>query len=346
VHDHNYLLVPQEAAGDDHVRIVEWVVPDGTRVDKGTVAVLTETTKAAFEIESPFSGYLFHLYQRGESVRIGAAIAIIADENVRPAKPAHETRQSDPGGRRFTQKAIELMQRHQVLESVFPDGAVVRACDVEAHLQSRARQTGAAKRFFGAQELGADENGDDVADSADLRRLQSLLTRLRRRLKAQHNRHVPLGTLLHDRWDLAREYRFGEGTSVYDECLIQGDVTVGHHCWVGPFTVLDGNFASLRIGNNTSIGTGAHVYTHDTIDRTLTDGEAPVRSGDTVIGDACFIGPMAIIGPGSVLGDHCFVASGSFVRGEFPPWSYIAGNPARRVGRVDVAGGRVKLVKE
>ena len=346
MHDHNYLLVPQEAAGDDHVRIVEWVVADGTRVDKGTVAVLTETSKAAFEIESPFSGYLFHLYQRGESVRIGAAIAIIADENVRPEKPGHESRQADPGTRRFTQKALELMQRHQVPESAFPDGAVVRACDVEAHLQSLARQAGAAKRFFGDEELAAGENGDDVAESADLRRLQSLLTRLRRRLKANYNRHVPVGTLLHDRWDVAREYRFGEGTSVYDECLIQGDVTLGRECWVGPFTVLDGNFAALRIGNGTSIGSGAQVYTHDTIDRTLTDGESPPRAGDTVIGDACFIGPMAIIGPGTVLGDHCFVAAGSYVRGEFPAWSYIAGTPARRIGRVDIAAGRVKLVQE
>jgi acetyltransferase-like isoleucine patch superfamily enzyme len=339
-------MVPQEAAGDDHVRIVEWVVADGARIDKGTIAVLTETSKAAFEIEAPFSGYLFHLFQRGESVRIGSPIAVIAAENVRPELPTRQQAAADLGASRFTRKALEMMRQHQVPESAFSGCVVVRTSDVEAYLRSQACTARNGKRFFGDEELSADENGENVDESADLRSLQALLTRLRRKLKAKYNRHVPLGTLLHDRWDVAREYRFGEGTSVYDECLIQGDVTMGERCWVGPYTVLDGNFAALRIGNNVSIGTGAHVYTHDTIDRTLTDGQAPIHTGDTVIGDSCFIGPLAIVGPGSVLGDHCFVASGSFVSGEFPAWSYIAGAPARRVGHVEIAGGRVRLVKE
>ena len=58
-------------------------------------------------------------------------------------------------------------------------------------------------------------------------------------MKNESDRHVPLGTLLNSRWGMAEEWKFGKGASVYDECLILGDVTVGENCWIGPFTVLD-----------------------------------------------------------------------------------------------------------
>jgi hypothetical protein len=112
------------------------------------------------------------------------------------------------------------------------------------------------------------------------------------------------------------------------------------------FTVLDGRFASLRIGDHTSTGTGAQLYSHNTIDRTMTEGQSPVYRADTVIGRACFVSPLTIVGLGSKIGDHCFVAAGSYVQGEFSPNSYIAGNPGRRVGRVEIRNKRVLLLKE
>jgi acetyltransferase-like isoleucine patch superfamily enzyme len=49
------------------------------------------------------------------------------------------------------------------------------------------------------------------------------------------------------------------------------------------------------------------------------------------------------VAPGTVLGDHCFVAVGSYVEGAFPARSYLAGNPARRVGSVEIDSGRARL---
>src|SRR5262249_12332910 len=157
-----------------------------------------------FEIESPFSGYLFHLFQRGESVRIGAPIAVIAAENVRPELPSQQHAPADLANLKFTRKALDMMREHHVPESAFSGCVVVRTCDVEAYLRAQANAARDGKRFFGDEELASDEDGDNVEQSADLRALQALLTRLRRRLKAKYNRHVPLGTLLHDRWDVAR----------------------------------------------------------------------------------------------------------------------------------------------
>ncbi len=261
--------------------------------------------------------------------------------------PVEEEAPTASAGERFTRKALALLQQHQIPTSVFAGKAVVRHTDVEEYIRSHQNVADTRKgRFFGTEELNPDDDWDAILASQELASLQAQLTSLRRRLKAKFDRHVPLGTLLHDRWAVAQEHGFGEGTSVYDECLILGDVTVGKHCWVGPFTVLDGNFAPLRIGDYTSIGTGSHIYSHHTIDRTITKGKAPVHAAATAIGDACFISPMAVVGPGSNIGSHSFVASGSYVQGDFPDHSYIAGNPARRVGRVEIRNDRVLLLKD
>src|SRR5262249_31979666 len=118
---------------------------------------------------------------------------------------------------------------------------------------------------------------------------------------------------------------------------------VGRNCWIGPGTILDGMNAPLRIGDCVDVGAGAHLYTHNTIERALTGRRAPVFKKATTVGNCCFIAPRAILAPGTVLGDHCFVATGSYVEGNFPAFSYLAGNPARRVGSVEVHGDRARV---
>jgi len=351
VSEPNYILAPKEAAGDDSVRIVEWSVQDGTRVSAGTVVGLLETTKASFEIESEFAGYFFPLIKVGESVKVGTPIAVVSAENTRPAADVMtgvrtSVIASEPQ-RFFTRKAAEMLEQHNIPGSAFSGLSVVRHSDVEEYLRLQVTAANRpSNRAFAGEELDLAADWDAVLRSEEFLALERLLTGARKRLKAKFNRHVPLGSLLHDRWAVAREYGFGEGTSVYDECLIQGDVTVGKHCWIGPFTILDGNFAALRIGDYTSIGSGAHIYSHDTIDFAITEGAAPVHAAGTSIGAACFIAPLSIVGPGSRIGDHSFVASGSYVQGEFPSYSYIAGNPAARVGKVEIRKGKVHLLKD
>lgn len=55
------------------------------------------------------------------------------------------------------------------------------------------------------------------------------------------NRRLPFAELLFDRWERAEELGFGKGTSVYDSCLIFGEVSVADNTWIGPNTILDGS---------------------------------------------------------------------------------------------------------
>ena len=43
-------------------------------------------------------------------------------------------------------------------------------------------------------------------------------------MKEKFNRHVSIQDLLSDRWETAKFYGFGEGTSCYNNVLILGDV--------------------------------------------------------------------------------------------------------------------------
>jgi acetyltransferase-like isoleucine patch superfamily enzyme len=345
--DYGVMVVPREGVNDDVVRVLEWLAGEGERVELGKAIVVLETAKSTFDLEASRAGYLFPLAEAGTELPVGAPLALLADQPRRPAfkKPAAEpSAEAITPDQVVTKKARVLIEEYGLSLSDFAGLSVVRSEDVEAAQQKRRERSSKPlpRRFRGA-ELDPDADWDAILQTDEMRQLRELLTGLRRRMKARFNRHVSLGDLLYDRWELAQDYGFGEATSVYDNCLILGDVVLGHHCWVGPHTILDGNMAALRIGDHVDIGSGTHIYTHNTIERVLTGGKAAVFHKPTTIGNCCFIAPQSIVAPGTVIGDHSFVAAGSYVEGSFPPYSYIAGSPAKRVGVVEVQGNRARL---
>jgi acetyltransferase-like isoleucine patch superfamily enzyme len=85
-------------------------------------------------------------------------------------------------------------------------------------------------------------------------------------------RLLPFGDMVSDRWEKARRLVFGKGTSIYDSALVFGDVTVGENTWIGPNVILDGSGAPLRIGDYCSISAGTQIYTHDTVQWSISGG--------------------------------------------------------------------------
>ena len=51
------------------------------------------------------------------------------------------------------------------------------------------------------------------------------------------------------------------------------------------------------------------------------------------IGEGCFIGYGAIILSGVVVGNNSVIAAGSLVTKNIEPYSIVAGNPAKMIGR-------------
>ena len=155
------------------------------------------------------------------------------------------------------------------------------------------------------------------------------------------NRSVPFGDLVVDRWQRALSLGFGAGTSIYDSSLVLGDVIVGEHTWIGPFTVLDGS-GGLQIGSFCSISAGVQLYSHDTVLWAISGGTSSPTRSPTRIGSRCYIGPNAVIAKGVTIGDGCIIGAGSLVLHDIPAGSKAYGTPCRVVGPV-VAVSRTAL---
>jgi len=171
-----------------------------------------------------------------------------------------------------------------------------------------------------------------------LQELKALLKELQSEKMQRFKRRVSVGDLLTDRWEIARQYGFGEGTSCYDNVLILGDVRVGKHTWIGPNVILDGSGGGLEIGDYCTIGAGTHIYTHDTMNWALSGGKLPAEIGPVRVGSCVFIGPKVTIARGVTVGDRVAIGAHAFVNTDIPAGMMAAGIPAMVRGKAPSQG--------
>ncbi len=148
------------------------------------------------------------------------------------------------------------------------------------------------------------------------------------------NRLIPLNEMVVDRWNKAKKLGFGEGTSIYDNSFVYGNVKIGKNTWIGPFTILDGSGGELVIGDNCSISAGVQIYTHDSVKWALSGGKDEYKKSSTHIGNNCYIGPSSIIQAGITIGSQSVIGALSLVNNDLPDFTIAWGQPAKIVGRV------------
>jgi len=138
------------------------------------------------------------------------------------------------------------------------------------------------------------------------------LRKLRKYNAEKWKRFVSVNNQLTDRWENAKFLDFGEGTSVYDDVLIIGDVKVGKNTWIGPFVVLDGS-GGLEIGNYCSISAGVQIYTHNFVNWAVSLGKEKYERKLVKIGIGVYIGPLSVVSMGVNIGDQSIIGTLSFV---------------------------------
>ena len=124
---------------------------------------------------------------------------------------------------------------------------------------------------------------------------------------------------------------FGKGSGVQIGCrfLNARKIHLGERTVLNFGCLLDGRRFSIITGTDVSIGPEATILTlgHDPRSPEFAD-----RGGDVVIGDHVWIGYRAIVLPGVSIGTGAVVGAGSVVTRDVPPFTIVAGNPARVIG--------------
>lgn len=82
------LKVPKLNNNDSHYLLVEWLVPDGTRVRPGDVVATIETSKALEDLEADAEGTLRHLLAAGAECAPGQALARLEGAHQPDREPA------------------------------------------------------------------------------------------------------------------------------------------------------------------------------------------------------------------------------------------------------------------
>ena len=146
--------------------------------------------------------------------------------------------------------------------------------------------------------------------------------------------------------------------TIGNNCIVSGSfifespsgyVNIGNHSYIGGGLFI--SRSGIDIGNNVTIAWGGCLYDHDShsldylkrrkdIDDELNDirnGRNFIQNKDwsvvnskpiRICNDA-WIGMNAIILKGVTVGEGAIVGAGSVVTKDVPPWTVVAGNPAR-----------------
>ena len=137
------VLAPHEFVNDESVLLVQWLVKDGEKVEKGDSLVTIETSKATMDIEAPISGYVRFDIPKGTEVKVGGVLCYVTDNPADPLPQASAKTKADSrlherpaqvatvsATTRFSGQASTLLKQHGLTEDQFAGKGLVTAEDV------------------------------------------------------------------------------------------------------------------------------------------------------------------------------------------------------------------------
>ena len=136
-----------------------------------------------------------------------------------------------------------------------------------------------------------------------------------------------------------RRFCLGKKSVIESYCCINnavGDVTIGDYTRIGIHCTVIG---PVCIGNHVNLAQGITVtaLNHNFTDANSMIDEQGISTKPVIIDDDVWIGANAVILPGITIGRHVVVAAGAVVTKDVPPYSLVAGVPARVIKQLEVS---------
>jgi len=144
----------------------------------------------------------------------------------------------------------------------------------------------------------------------------------------------------------------GDGCMVWVNVQIREGAEIGKNCVLSKDVYIDCN---VKIGDDCKIQNAVSIYDGVTIESKVFVGPNVSFTNDkvprafntdwkitkTLVQQGASLGANCTIICGIVIGEYSMIAAGSVVTKDVPPYTLVAGNPARVVAKVDKAGKKI-----
>eukprot|EP00435_Cladocopium_sp_Y103_P077025 s1_g764.t1 len=161
------------------------------------------------------------------------------------------------------------------------------------------------------------------------------------------------GVQIHESAYVDDHVAIGAGTKIWHFSHLLSHVSVGENCSIGQNVVIGPNVSvgdGCKIQNNVSLYDGVEledgvfcgpscVFTNVNNPRAGIERKDEFRK--TLVKQGASIGANATIVCGTTLGEFSFIAAGATVTKDVPAYALMAGVPAKRIGWMSAAGGRL-----
>jgi len=120
----------------------------------------------------------------------------------------------------------------------------------------------------------------------------------------------------------------GDNAFIAAYAYVTETVSIGKHSTINPFAVVRGQVTlgdGVRIGAHSSLLGFNHTFA--LLDRPIY--QQPISSRGITVGDDVWIGSHVVVVDGVTIGEHSVIGAGAVVTRDVPPYSVVAGNPAK-----------------
>ena len=353
---HRLIVLPALNANDDSAELVTWLAKDRAAVKAGETLALLETTKTAFEVVTEVGGYCAHLFQAGDCVPKGEAIAVILekqDQNLQDFLATLQAERSPKSDdRRWTKKA-EIVAKKLGLnidEIALRLGRLVTESDVVAVSPQKPNVMDLVDEAFPVNRrervllIGGGGGGgvitlDAIARTQHQRAIGILDNNAR--LHGKTLMGVPIlgaNSQVEQLWSkgvfdaaivvvtgdlMQREILFEElqtkkipSTNVIDPSV---EIRTNVKMGTGNLIMANGFLAAcVSVGNNNFFASHVCIEHHSQVGNHCTMGPRTTTSGAVVIGDRVKFGMGILVEPYLTIGDDALLPSGSIITTSIP----------------------------